>query len=363
VVKVARVENGTVRRDINLVGDVEAMTSVQVFPKCQGRLMELTEKELEKVRSLFREGAVSKEPPDKIQDVEEGDFVLKNQIIAVIDHDNVEAQVNQARAAVATADARLKQAEVTLAQTETDLERIRNLYNEGATSKQTLDKIEAEYKSLLAQRDVAKATVEQSQAALNQAQIMLAECFIGAPISGIVSQEYLERGDMAMVTRPIMDIIDVDKVKVTTDLPERYIGQVSTGAEVCIRVDTFPNSDFQGTVTRVSPTVNIINRTAKLEITVDNADHALKPGMFARVTLNIIRREGVPVIEEAAVLRDESGKYVFVVEEGVARRRQIRLGVEEGPRAEVAEGLRPGDVLVVAGQQKLSEGKALEIQN
>jgi len=361
IVRAAPVEKGTIRRDISLTGDVEAMISVQVFPKCPGRLISPTERDLQTIRDLHAEGAISSQPPDRIEDVEESDSVKKGQIIAVIDHENLEAQVNQAKAALTTANAQLKQAEVARAQTEKDLQRLRNLYEEGATSKQSLDKIETECQSLVQQENVAKARVEQSQAGLNQAQIQLSECFISAPISGIISEKYLERGDMAMVTRPIFAIIDVDKVKVTADLSERYLGQVAKGAGASIKVDTFAGRSFRGTVTRISPTLNVINRTAKLEITVDNPNHDLKPGMFARVTLNVVKREGVPIVLEAVVLRDQSGEYVFVVEEDIARRREVKLGLQEGPRVEILDGLQPGEVLIVSGQQKVAEGQRVQI--
>ncbi len=363
VVKTAPVEKGTIRRDISLTGDVEAMTSVQVFPKSPGRLVEITEKHLEKIRNLFKEEALSTEPLDKVQEVEEGDSVDSGQVIAVIDHENLDAQVNQVRAALTTATAQLTQAEVTREQTEKDLERFRNLVKEGAEPEQRLEKIEAEYKGLLQQENVAKARVEQSRAALKQAQIQLAECFILAPISGIISEKFLETGDMAMPTRPIFAIIDIDEVKVVADLPERYLGEVRKTALVKIDVDAFPKRVFQGAVTRISPTVNVVNRTAELEITVPNPDYELKPGMFARVTLNLVEKEGVPVIPEAAVLRASGEAYVFVIEEGIARRREVALGLQEGPRLEVRAGLQPGDMLVIAGQQKIADGTLVEIQD
>jgi len=363
IVKTAPVEKGTIRRDINLTGDVEALTSVQLFPKCPGRLLEPAEKDLQTARKLYEQGVISRQPPDRIEDMEEGDSVEKDQIIAVVDHENLDAQVEQADAALKTAQAQVTQAQVNLAQTENDVKRMRNLFSQDATSKQSLDKIEAQYKSLVEQENVAKARLEQSQAALNQARIQLAECFISASISGIVSEKYLERGDMAMVTRPIFAIIDIHEVKVAADLPERYIAQVGKGAGASIEVDAFPGRIFKGTVTRISPTVNIVNRTAELEITVANRNHDLKPGMFARLRMRLEEREGVPVIREATVLRDESGEYVFVVEKEVARRREVKLGLEEGPRVEVLEGLKPGEMLVTAGQQKLAEGQRVEMHN
>lgn len=345
IVKVVPVEKGTIRQDFRRTGDVQAMSSVQVFPKVPGRLVKL---------------AVNKDGKDI--PIEEGLGVQKDQVIAVIDHEDLDAQVNQATAALSTSQARLKQAGVLLAQTEKDLERIRNLYKEGATSRQSLDKMEAEYESLAAQRDVAKAAVDQSQAALNQANIQLQECFIRAPISGLISEKYLDEGDMAMVTRPIVAVVDVDKVKVTADLPERYMGQIRQGSPVSLELDSFPGRVFEGTVTNISPILNAINRTVKLEITVDNPQHQFKPGMFARITLNVAKKEGVAIIPDAAVVRDSSGEYVFVVKDGIARRRDVVLGMEEGPSVEVFNGLEPGETVVVSGQQRVKDGQPVSVQ-
>jgi RND family efflux transporter MFP subunit len=362
VVRAEPVELGTLRRDIRLTGDIEANTSVQVFPKCPGRLLPLNTEYLKKARALHEQGAISEVLGDEIKTVEEGDSVKKGQIIAVVDHESVEAQVNQAKAALVTAEAQRTQAQVALSQTEKDLERLRNLYAEGATSRQSLEKIEAEYKSLVAQHELAQARVDQSQAGLNQALIQLSECFITAPISGVIAQKFLEEGDMAMVTRPIFAIMDVDSVKVKADLAERYLRQVHSGTEAALEVDTYSDRSFQGRVTRISPVLNVINRTAQLEITIPNPEHLLKPGMFARIALTLVRKENVPIIPEAAVIRDESGLHVFVVEKGVARRRKVTLGLEEGPRVEVADGLRPGEMLVTAGQQRITQNQNVQIQ-
>jgi len=362
VVKAAPVKLGAIRWGIRLTGDVNASTSVQVFPKCPGRLIEPAQKHLDKVRKLYKDGAVSEEPVAKIEEVDEGDLVTKGQIIAVVDHENPDAQVNQAKAALTTAQAQLGQADVALTQIEKDLERTRNLEKEGAASKQALEKMEAEHKSLVEQKNVADARIKQSEAALVQAQIQLAECFITAPISGIVAERYLETGDMAMVTRPLFAIADIDRVEITADLPERYLTEVHPGADVSMEVDAFVGRLFKGAIAKISPTLNVVNRTAELEIAVPNPDHALKPGMFARVTLVFLEKKEVPVIPEAVVLRDESGGYVFIVEKGAAHRRTVALGLEEGPMVEVVEGLRPGEMLVTAGQQKLSEGQSVQVQ-
>ena len=362
IVRAIPVEKGDIRRDISLTGDVEAIISVQVFPKTPGRLIELKEEHLERVRKLFEEGAIPTSPVEKAVAVDEGDSVLEEQIIAVIDHEDFDTQVVQARAALTTARAQLSQAGVSLAQTEKDLKKTRNLYEQGATSKQSLDKLETEYENLVQQKNVAQSRVDQYQAALSQAQILLSECFIRAPISGIISHKYLEEGDMAMVTRPIFAIVDIDEVEITADLPERYLSQVHDGTEAFIKVDAFPNREFQGTVTRISPTLDVTNRTAKLEITVPNPDHALRPGMFARVALTVAKEEQVVVIQEAAVLRRGVTPYVFVVEEDIARRRDVVLGLEEGPRVEVSAGLTPGQLLVVAGQQKIADGDLVQIE-
>lgn len=361
-VRAEPVEVGSIRKDIRLTGDIEANTSVQVFPKCPGRLLPLKTEYLQKARSLYEQGAITETLVDRIKTMEEGGSVEKGQIIAVVDHESIEAQVNQAKAALITAEAQRTQAQVTLSQTEKDLERLRNLYAEGATSKQSLDKIEADYKGLVAQHELAQARVDQSQAGLNQALIQLSDCFITAPISGVIAQKFLEEGDMAMVTRPIFSIMDVDTVKVKADLAERYLSQVDNGTEGALDVDAYPDRVFQGQVTNVSPILNVINRTAELEITIPNPDHLLKPGMFARIALTLARKENVPIIPEAAVIREATGQHVFVVENGVARRRNVTLGLEEGPQVEITDGLRPGEMLVTAGHQKIFQNQKVQIQ-
>ena len=145
-------------------------------------------------------------------------------------------------------------------------------------------------------------------------------------------------------------------------MPERYLPQVSIGQTARVRVDAYPGTVFDGTVTRISPVVEIETRTAPVEISIDNADHRLKPGMFAGVQLVLEQRENVLTVLQEAVIGREPDTYVFVVNDGVARVRNVALGLRENYRVEVREGLKAGDMVAVMGQERLRDGAAVSVE-
>ncbi|MDY7011477.1 MAG: efflux RND transporter periplasmic adaptor subunit, partial [Planctomycetota bacterium] len=127
-----------------------------------------------------------------------------------------------------------------------------------------------------------------------------------------------------------------------------------------VAVDALPDETFLGVVHLVGQAADPATRTIEVEIRIPNPGHKLKGGMFARVNLVLDRKADVPVIPDTAILRDEQGPYVYVINDSKAHRRPVNLGLAEGVLHEVTEGLEPGDRVVVRGQRQLREGEALE---
>jgi multidrug efflux pump subunit AcrA (membrane-fusion protein) len=185
---------------------------------------------------------------------------------------------------------------------------------------------------------------------------------VESPLSGVVGRVYVDIGENVTAQTSVALVINMDKVKIDLDVPEKYLPRVSQGLEAQIRVDAYPEEEFSGQVTKISPVIDLETRSAPIEITVDNPKHRLKSGMFAKVRLILREHKNVPVILKEAVMGKEPNLYVYIVENNQAILRKITLGLRQGPYFEVREGLRQGDRVVIMGQQRLRDGVSVSVE-
>lgn len=191
---------------------------------------------------------------------------------------------------------------------------------------------------------------------------------VTSPIAGVLGKLYLDKGagvnpptmSPAMGT-PIAMIVNMDKVKVVINIVEKDLPRVNKGQVAKITVDAYPDKIFQGTVTAFRPVVDIMSRTAKAEITIPNPGHLLRPGMFARVNLIVAEKQNVLTVPIDALLESSEEKFVFVEKDGKVEKRTVKTGIREGKRVEINDGLKPGERLVVVGQEMLTDGMAVRV--
>jgi len=185
---------------------------------------------------------------------------------------------------------------------------------------------------------------------------------VESPIAGIIGRIDVDLGQNVSPETAIALVVSMDKVKIDLDVPEKYLPKISLGQEARVTVDAYPEKLFVGNVTKFSPVVDLNTRTSPVEITIDNKEHLLKSGMFAKVGLVISKLTGVPVILKEAILGRDNTVYVYIVENSKAVLKRISLGIRQGPFFEVKEGLKEGDYVVVMGQQKLYEGAQVNME-
>jgi len=183
---------------------------------------------------------------------------------------------------------------------------------------------------------------------------------VESTLSGILGRVYVDIGQNVASDTPIALVVSVDKVKINLDIPEKYLPKVRLGQTAQISVDSWPQKEFTGTVTKVSPVIDLSTRTAPVEITVENKEYLLKSGMFAKVHLVIEARKNIPVILKEAIMGHQPDYYVYTVEGKKAQLKKIKLGIRQGPYFEVTQGLKEGDQVVIMGQQILADGEAVE---
>jgi RND family efflux transporter MFP subunit len=335
-VRVAPVERVALfRAGIDVTGTVTALQDVRLVSKVPGRLERLM--------------------------VREGDRVTAGQPVALIERRTLEVQLQAAKAGMDVARAQAAAAEAGLHSATTEVRRLRTLFKKGSVTQQQLDGAETAYRAAVAQRELTKAQIAQLAAQLEAAKIQLDECTIRSPMDGIVVDEFDHTaGEMIAPQVPVLHVAAMRKVRVVVRVSEEELGAVAAGRDAQVSVARHPGRQFAGRVLRVSPTVDVRSRTAKVEILVDNpvegGAHALKPGMFARARITTAERSGALVISEHAIQDDGDARIVFVVDGERAHRRVVRVAMTSGGRAAIAEGLAEGEMVVIEGATGLPDG-------
>jgi membrane fusion protein (multidrug efflux system) len=279
--------------------------------------------------------------------VDVGVAVKEGEVIAVINHDIYLAQLAECQAA-------LEAGKVALADAEREKKRMVALYEGGSATEQNKDKA-------VTAADLAAAQLKQAQAALDMAKVTLDKATIKSPINGVVAQKYVDQGNMAGPSTPLVRIVQIDTLKVTGGVSERYLPQLVSGkTPVNIKTDAYPQDEFEGMVYKVGVAVDPVTRTGEVEIRVPNQDRRLNPGMFARMTIVLSQKECV-VVPDSALIREYDNEYVFVVDGGKALRRRLKLGLSQGQYHEVLDGLSAGDMVITHGQTLLKDGQMVEV--
>jgi membrane fusion protein (multidrug efflux system) len=191
----------------------------------------------------------------------------------------------------------------------------------------------------------SKAQLEEARARLERSRIL-------SPISGILNDLPIEEGEYVQPGTTVAQVVETDPVKVVVQVPERDICFLSVGekAQVLVNVRGSEHS-LQGTITFISEIADPQTRSTRTEITLGNKEGLLRSGQIVRARLTRCILENAILIPLLAVIPMEDGKAVYVVEAGLAQRRNVKLGVIKGDRVQIVEGLNPGDQLIVAGHR------------
>ena len=276
-----------------------------------------------------------------------GDHVNKGQLLAELDHTELEARYNQATASLKNAQAKLQYAIV-------DVERKRELSKESLISQNELDEAERAY-------DVAKSELEQSEANLDYAGIQLEYTKIKAPISGVVASVSTQEGETvaaSFAAPTFVTIIDLNRLEVWAYVDETDIGRIDESQQAFFTVDTYTDTDFEGKVTAIYPKAeiqdNVVNYVTILEI-IDSQGKILRPEMTTTVTIYLEKKENVLTVPNNAVQREEGQKYVYVSQNDQIIKKQVKVGWKDKRYTEIMEGLKEGEKVVIGDIDLLNE--------
>ncbi len=283
---------------------------------------------------------------------EEGQEVKKGDLLAIIKAGPLYDATKQAKAG-------LKAARTQLQLAKQELDRTRKLFKSGAVPLAALQRAEAQY-------EAAEAQVAQMKAMLAQTYSNMARLRITAPVSGVIGQKFLNEGDIASPQMPLCTIVKMDRVRVRALATELDLVVLKKGQRAKITVPAYPHRHWEGQVNYISPVLDPRTRTATVTVLVDNPDHALRPGMFADVEVETGRRSGVVMVPARAVMRDVAPDMsvrhlVYVLQGDRVRARSVELGVRQGRYVEIRSGLRAGEVVVTWGVFRLRDGMRVKV--
>ena len=258
---------------------------------------------------------------------EVGDKVRKGQKLAQMDQSN------------------LMQSKVQLENIEAEFKRLDELYKIGGVSK---SQWEAQKTSL----EIAKTSYRNLS---ENTQLI-------SPINGVVTARNYDSGDMFSMGTPIFVVEEIRPVKLLVNISETLFTQVKKGMPVDVKLDVYGNETFAGKISLVYPSIDSQTRTFPIEITVANNDERVRPGMFARITINFGVKQNVVVPDLAIVKQSGSGdRYIYVYKDGKVSYNKVELGRRMGDKYELISGVENGDQVVVTGQSRLNDGMEVEI--
>ena len=213
---------------------------------------------------------------------------------------------------------------------------------------------------------ISKAQWEQAKSALEQAKLSYGNAsentLLRSPISGFVTAKNYDNGDVTSPAQPILVIQQVSPLKVVVNVSEQYYTRLKPGLEAHLSVEALGEQTFSGRITKVSPTVDATTHTVGVEIEVANKDQRLRPGMYARLSLDFGIRQALTISDKAIVRQAGSGiRYVYVLKEGKAVYREVELGELQDGRYEALRGIEPGEQLIISAPSRLKNGTAVKL--
>jgi membrane fusion protein (multidrug efflux system) len=202
-----------------------------------------------------------------------------------------------------------------------------------------------------------EASYKVAAANFDNAKTRLSYCRIRAPFSGFITKKFLDRGALVQTTNSVIfTLMKMDSVKVVVNIQEKHIPFISRGRKTVITVDALPGKKFYGVVGRIGQALDLATRTLPVEVNILNKAYELKPGMFAGVEIIMDAHKNALVVPNDAVMKDKKSSYVFINENGKARRADVSIGLDQDGYTEILSGLSGSEDVITTGQQFVRNG-------
>lgn len=323
LVEVIAAEKGDIAITVSETGVTTPENSVTISSEVSGRIMAMN--------------------------IEVGEKVSKDQVLAEIDNELFQLAVDQAHAQEINTRAAFEKAEK-------DLGRYKILRERDEIS-------EGEYETFRLQHDQAHSAFLSAEAAHKTAERQLRNATIKSPIKGEIAARFVDPGNMINIMEPIVKVVDNSTIKVSINISERDVVNVRTGMPVEINIDAFPGKSFQGTVFAVSPEADMNTHTFPVEVeVVNNQGPEIRSGMIARVHIRTGTINDAVLVPADAVIERYGKNYLYVASNGNAEEREVILGPKTDSKIQVVSGVQLGDAVITVGQFNVQDESPIEIK-
>ncbi|MDH3346889.1 MAG: efflux RND transporter periplasmic adaptor subunit [Desulfobulbaceae bacterium] len=305
-VVVLRVSVKKIRDMVRLPGMIEPWVDLNLLAKISGEVIEVP--------------------------ISEGEQVQEGQLLALVDERDYQIAVNEA--------------EVVLRKAQADYERAVSLHQKGVTAN--------------AELEIYRSGFDLAKAAMDKAKLFYSRCRITAPFTGVIRKLHIKKGSYLSVGDPVGKILSIDPVKAVIGIPESDVSAVRDLKHADLEIKALDDFRVTGRVSMVSVSPENMALLYDMQLRLNNPNYKILPGMF--VQAEIVKKEvsGISVPLYTIISRNDE-HYVYVVEEGVAKRRDVETGILQGLMVQITKGLFPGDLVVVEGHRHLNEGHAVKV--
>jgi membrane fusion protein (multidrug efflux system) len=305
IVEAETVIEGPISRRVNTNGVLTAAQSVALYPEIEGRISKI----------YFKQG----------------EFVNKGDLLLSLNDSTYRARVQEEKAKLSLANS--------------EYNRAKQLYDRNFGAKAVVEK--------------AEASVEMAEAGLKVAEVHLEQTLIKAPFDGIVGLQYFSEGATVARNQEILTLVDAESLYVDFPVPDSFLRNLKKGDIVDITVDD--SLPVESEIIAIDPKADPVTHSIQVRSTLANPEGQLKPGQFARVTLELGQEDNATLIPFIAVEKEGDSNFVYIVVDGIAVLTEVSLGLREGGVVQVKEGLKKGDVVITAGQMKVVDGSPVRI--
>jgi membrane fusion protein (multidrug efflux system) len=208
--------------------------------------------------------------------------------------------------------------------------------------------------------DAKRSELAVNEARLQSARTRLDKTVIRAPFDGVVGLRKVSPGEYVESGAELVTFTQIDPIKLDFRVPEVFLGRVAADQPVRVQVDAFPGQTFDGRVYAIDPQLDAQGRSVVLRASLENDDAKLRPGLFARVTLEFGRRDGALLVPEQALWPQGERQFVYVVKDGKAELVEVETGQRRAGMVEIRKGLTPESVVITAGQLKIGPGMPVQ---
>jgi RND family efflux transporter MFP subunit len=340
-VEVTQIQRGPIALQRTFSGELEALAEFVVAPKVSGRVVRVI--------------------------VNIADTVKRGQVVAELDNDEYVQAVAQAQADLVVARANLSQAKSAVQIANREFKRTESLLKRGIASDSEFDVTSQDQLAKQAQLKVAQAQVTKAESSLETANTRLSYTKVTAGWTGggeqrVVAERYVDEGQTVAANAPLLLIVELHPIVGVVFVTERDYALLKPGQLVSLTTDAYPGEEYTGRIDRIAPVFRKATRQARIEMTIDNPQHRLKPGMFIRTSVILARVPETTIVpEQALTIRDDRSGVFIVSEDGNSVAwRGVKVGIREGDRVQVdGEGL--SGRVVILGQQLVKDGSSITI--